>query len=171
MERRGRHLDGAKRAMIFAEHRRGTSQREIARLLGRSPGTICRELARGRVPPGTGSGYCPQAGQHAYARRRLRCRRRRKLVAGGALWRFVWHWLVKFRWSPAQVAATLRAMPPDDPQARVNHETTYAMIYAQPRGGLKAALVEALRQGELRRGRGRGIGRKPGAAVPSSRKA
>ncbi|MBL9064626.1 helix-turn-helix domain-containing protein, partial [Tabrizicola sp.] len=48
--------------VFFAEHRRGTSQREIARLLGRSASTICRELSRGRVSPGSGSGsrYCPQ---------------------------------------------------------------------------------------------------------------
>jgi IS30 family transposase len=177
MERRGRHLDGCERAVIFAEHRLGTSQREIARLLGRSASTICRELARGRVVAGSGggsgSGYCPQAGQRAYLRRRLRCRPRRKLVAGGALWRFVWHHLVTFRWSPEQVAATLRAMHPDAPQARVSHETIYAMIYAQPRGGLKAALLEALRQGKPRRGIGRGVGRKPGggsAIVPESLK-
>ena len=173
MKRRGLHLDGGERAVIFAEHRRGTSQREIGRLLGRSASTICRELARGRVgaASGAGAGYCPQAGQRAYDRRRLRCRPRRKLVAGGALWRFVWHRLVAFRWSPEQIAATLRSMHPDDPQVRVSHETIYAMIYAQPRGGLKAALVEALRQGKLRRGRGRGIGRKPGggsAIVPES---
>jgi IS30 family transposase len=173
MERRWRHLDGAERAVIFAEHRRGTSQREISRLLGRSASTICRELARGRVSPGSGggSGYCPQAGQQVYARRRRRCRPRRKLVAGGALWRFVWHRLVTFRWSPEQIAATLRAMHPDDRLARVSHETIYAMIHAQPRGGLKAAMVAALRQGKHRRGLGRGIGRKPGggsAIVPES---
>lgn len=175
MERRGRHLDCGERAVIFAEHRRGASQREIARLLGRSASTICRELARGRVSPGSeggsGSGYCPQAGQQRHDRRRLRCRPRRKLFAGGALWRFVWHHLVTFRWSPEQIAATLHAMHPDDPQARVSHETIYAMIYAQPRGGLKAALVEALRQHKHRRGIGRGIGRRPGggsAIVPES---
>jgi len=171
VERWGRHLDGAERAVIFAEHRRGTSQREIARLLGRSASTICRELARGRMGAGQGSGYCPQVGQRAYARRRLRCRPRRKLRPGGALWRFVWHHLVTFRWSPEQIAATLRAMHPDDRQARVSHETIYAMIYAQPRGGLKAAMVEALRQHKHRRGLGRGIGRKPGggsAIVPES---
>lgn len=190
MERRGRHPDCVERAVILAEHRRGTSQREIGRLLGRSASTICRELARGRVAvgpgagsgagpgAGSGSGYCPQAGQRAYARRRLRCRPRRKLVAGGALWRLVWHrlvWhrLVDFRWSPGQIAATLRAMHPDTPAARVSHETIYAMICAQPRGGLKAALVEALRQGKVRRGVGRWIGRKPGGGssiVPESLK-
>jgi IS30 family transposase len=57
--------------MNFAEHRRGTSQREIARLLGRSASTICRELARGREGAGSGSSYCPQVGQRAYTRRRL----------------------------------------------------------------------------------------------------
>lgn len=62
-------------------------------------------------------------------------------------------------------------MHPDDPQARVSHETVYAMIYAQPRGGLKAAQVEALRQHKHRRDIGRGAGCKPGggsAIVPEA---
>jgi hypothetical protein len=37
-------------------------------------------------------------------------------------------------------------MHPDDPTARVSHETIYAAIYAQPKGGLKAAMILALRQ-------------------------
>ena len=96
-----RHLSCAERAVVFAEARRGSSQRGIARCLGRclgrSASTVCRELQRGRGPEG---GYCPQRGAQEHARGRLRCRPRRKLVAGGALWRFVWHHLVKFRWSP-----------------------------------------------------------------------
>ena len=43
-------------------------------------------------------------------------------------------------------------MEPDNPAARVSHETIYAAIYAQPRGGLKAAMVEALRQAKPTRG-------------------
>ena len=54
MERRGRHLDGAEPAVIFAQHRRGTSQRKIARLLGRSGSAVCRELARGGAGAGAG---------------------------------------------------------------------------------------------------------------------
>ena len=134
------HLSHSERAVVFSEACRGSSQREIARLLGRSASTICRELRRGRDLRKAGC-YCPERGYRAYEAGRLRCRPRRKLIAGRALWRLVWHHLIKFRWSPAQIAATLRAMHPDDPQARVSHETIYAMIYAQPRGGLKAAMV------------------------------
>jgi len=47
-------------------------------------------------------------------------------------------------------------MEPDDPSARVSHETIHAAIYAQPRGGLKAAMVAALRQAKPARGRRRG---------------
>jgi len=173
MGRQGHHLDCVERALIFSEHLRGSSQRQIARLLGRAPSTICRELSRGRAPGGVDGSYCALRGQRVYEQRRARCRPRRKLVQGGETYRFVRHHLLKFRWSPEQIAAKLRAMHPDDPAARVSHETIYAMIYAQPRGGLKAAMAAALRQGKVRRGVGRGIGRKPGGGssiVPESLK-
>ena len=96
--------------------------------------------------------YCPQHGAEEQARWRLRCRPRRKLAPGGALWRRVCRQLLQFRWSPAQIAATRAHMHPDDPTARVSPETICAMVYAQARGGLKAALVEALWQGKPRRG-------------------
>ena len=68
---------------------------------------------------------------------------------------FVHSHLVHRRWSPEQVAHKLRLMHPDDPAARVSHETIYAAIYAQPRGGLKAAMTLALRQAKPVRGRRR----------------
>jgi IS30 family transposase len=158
----GGHLSCGERAVILSEHLRGASQREIGRLLGRSASTICRELARGRTAKGKGQPYCPLRGQRVYGQRRLRCRARRKLVRDGDLWRFVRHHLIDLRWSPEQIAAKLGAMHPDDRASRVSHETIYAMIYAQPRGWLKAAMIDALRQGKVRRGVGRGIGRRPG---------
>lgn len=42
-----RHLSCAERAVVFAEARRGSSQREIAR----STGSVCRELQRARTHP------------------------------------------------------------------------------------------------------------------------
>ncbi len=46
-------------------------------------------------------------------------------------------------------------MHPDDPDQHVSHETIYAAIYAHPRGGLKQAMIEALRQEKPVRGRRR----------------
>ena len=149
MDRRSKHLNSEERGVIFAEHQRGNSQRGIGRLLGRTASTIGRELARGRQDDG---GYCPQAARHVYDERRARCRRKRKLVEGGDLYRFVHGKLVHLRWSPEQIANRLQRMKPDDPAAHVSHETIYAAIYAQPRGGLKDAMIEALRQSKPKRG-------------------
>lgn len=46
-------------------------------------------------------------------------------------------------------------MYPNGPDQRVSHETIYAAIYAHPRGGLKQAMIEALRQEKPVRGRRR----------------
>lgn len=149
MDRRSKHLSSEERGVILAEHNRGSSQRSIGSLLGRPASTICRELARGRQDDGR---YCPQGGRLVYDVRRERCRRQRKLVQGSAAYRFVHGHLIYHRWSPEQIAHRLRVMKPDDPSARVSHETIYAAIYAQPRGGLKAAMIEALRQAKSTRG-------------------
>ena len=82
MDRQGMHLSGAERAVIFSEDLRGSSQRRIARLLGRAASTIGRELERGRESSGAERAYCPQRGQRVYDQRRLRCRPKRKLVRG-----------------------------------------------------------------------------------------
>jgi IS30 family transposase len=130
MDRRSKHLSSEERGVIFAEH----------------------DLARGRLDNGS---YCPTAARRVYDARRTRCRRRRRLVEGSTTYQFVHDHLVHHRWSPEQIAQRLRIMKPDDASARVSHETIYAAIYAQPRGGLKAAMIEALRQAKPARGRRR----------------
>ncbi len=152
MDRRYKHLNSEERGVIFAEHRRGASLRAIGSLLGRSPSTIGRELARGLGADGR---YSPEAGRRSYDTCRLRSRRPRRLLEGSALHTWVHGKLVHLRWSPEQIAGKLRGMHPDDPDRCVSHETIYAAIYAQPRGGLKAAMIEALRQGKPSRGRRR----------------
>jgi IS30 family transposase len=152
MDRRYKHLNGEERGVIFAEHRRGASLRAIGSLLGRHASTISRELRRGRVDDGH---YNPEAGRRGYDARRLRSRRPRRLIEGSALHIWVRGKLVHLHWSPEQIAGRLRTMHPDDPDQRVSHETIYAAIYAQPRGGLKAAMIEALRQKKPARGRRR----------------
>jgi IS30 family transposase len=60
--------------------------------------------------------------------------------------------LIHKRWSPEQIARKLKAMHLDDPTRLISHETIYAAIYAQPRGGLKAGMIAALRQHKPSRG-------------------
>jgi IS30 family transposase len=152
MDRRYKHLNGEERGVVFAEHRRGASLRAIGSLLGRHASTISRELRRGR---GDDDHYSPEASRRGYDARRLRSRRPCRLVEGNALYIWVRGKLEHLRWSPEQIAGRLRAMHPDNPDRRVSHETIYAAIYAQPRGGLKAAMIEALRQRKPARGRRR----------------
>ena len=59
------------------------------------------------------------------------------------------------RWSVEQIACNLKAMHADDPTRLISHDTIYAAIYAQPRGGLKAEMTLALRQHKPSRGRRR----------------
>jgi IS30 family transposase len=152
MDRQYKHLNGEERGVIFAEHRRGASLRAIGSLLGRHASTIGRELQRGRMVAGP---YSPEAGRRGYDARRLHSRRARRLIEGCALHTWVRGKLVHLHWSPEQIAGRLRAMHPNDPDRCVSHETIYAAIYAQPRGGLKAAMIEALRQKKPTRGRRR----------------
>jgi len=77
--------------------------------------------------------------------------RRRKPVPAAPFHGRVRNRLLHLRRSPEQIAARLRRMHPDDPTQRVSHETVHAAIPAQPRGGFKALMTEALRQAKPKR--------------------
>ncbi|WP_248883937.1 IS30 family transposase [Acidithiobacillus acidisediminis] len=135
----------------------GMSLRAVARELQRPPSTLSREYRRGWV----GNSYDAVAGRETvWARRR---RGTRKLVAGNALTERVTATILERKWSPEQVAGRLRVEHPEDKSQQVSHETIYQYIYAHPAGELKAALIDALRQGhQKRRPRSRGKDRRGG---------
>jgi IS30 family transposase len=58
---------------------------------------------------------------------------------------------LELRWSPQQIARSLRDDFPKDPEMRVSHETIYQTLYLQARGELRTELKLALRQGRARR--------------------
>jgi IS30 family transposase len=144
------HLSAEERAAIMIEQSRQTSCRGIARLLGRSVSTVSRELSRNRTEQS--EAYDATAAAKGYRARRERSVRHRKLVESSELYQRVRNLLIYRRWSPQQIAARLRLMNPNDPTLNVSHETIYAAIYAQPRGALKQAMIEALRQEKSTRG-------------------
>jgi IS30 family transposase len=128
----------------------GESGRKIARALGRSPSTVCREIKAG------GGRRCYRAIRSE--RRAQGCARRPKATKLSSCPRLVAEverGLVR-GWSPQQISARLRVEFPDDPVMRISHETIYLSLYVQSRGGLRRQLAAQLRTGRtVRRPQGR----------------
>ncbi|WP_448152199.1 IS30 family transposase [Castellaniella caeni] len=147
------HLSPEERAVIQVGMSEHMSLRAIASSLGRCPSSISRELARSRVS-GTAT-YSARSAGMAYRARRKHSVRHTKMTPGSWLYDYVRSRLVDWCWSPQQIAAKLHKMHPNDASRQISHETIYAAIYAHPRGALKKALIEALRQAKPTRGRRR----------------
>ncbi len=59
--------------------------------------------------------------------------------------------LLAWKYSPQQIAGTLRRVRPDRPELHVSHETIYTAIYAHARGELRRQLIACLRHGHSKR--------------------
>jgi transposase, IS30 family len=147
-----RYLDREERYELARLRELGLPVRAVAARLGRSPSTICRELAR-NADPRTG-GYQPERA-HRLAWERQRRPKGSRLSGNLALRAAVQQMLDK-RYSPEQVSGRLTVLFPDDPAMRVSHETICQSIYVYPRGELRRELTACLRTGRaVRRRRGR----------------
>ncbi len=142
------HLSPEERAYIMLERERGSTLRQIALQLGRSPATLSREVRRNTRT----TRYCATYAGKAYTHRRRDCVRPRKLQANQALRDRVQSLLLNLKWSPEQIAATLKADFPEQPAMHVSPETIYAHIYAYPRGEFRKLLTQALRRNKSKRG-------------------
>ena len=118
---------------------RELSIRSIARLLGRSPSSVSREISRN-------GGYdqyrAAQADKQAWAnaRRPKQC----KLASYPPLRRLV-EAKLKLNWSPEQIAGWLKRTYPEEEAYQVSHETIYRSLFVQARGALKKELLKHLR--------------------------
>jgi len=142
-----RFLSEDERVAIADLHRRGLGVRAIAAEVGRSPGTISRELRR-NLDPGSGQ-YRPFTAQRMAAARRARPGRG-KLAGDAELAGFVRHHLRR-RWSPEQICRALRARFPGQPSRHLVPETIYQAVY-RPGSTLRRELPpRVLRTGRSRR--------------------
>ena len=140
-EKRYKQLSAEEGATIMLMSQGGKGVREIGRFLKRSPSTISRESDR---EMGSESGYIASLAGEQAIRLRIKPRKALKLVVGGELFEVVVVHLKK-KWSPEQIAGTLKGMHPDQPSQRVSHETIYHTLYAMPRGELRRELIACLR--------------------------
>jgi transposase, IS30 family len=147
-----RYLDREERYELARLRECGLSVRAAAARMGRSPSTICRELAR-NADPRTG-GYQPERA-HRLAWERQRRPKPSRLSQRPVLRQRVQQMLDK-RYSPEQASGRLKVLYPGEAGMQVSHETIYQSIYVYPRGELRRELKACLRAGRAeRRRRGR----------------
>lgn len=137
--RRAEHLTVEEREEISRGLAAGESMRTIARWLGRSPSTVCREVNRN----GGRRRYRAQAADRSADRRA--CRPKRSKLASDPLLRLLVQAKLAQWWSPEQIAGWLKAEHPDEPEMWVSHETIYLSLFVQSRGALRHELTRALR--------------------------
>lgn len=104
------------------------SIREISRVLGRSAGTLSRELRRNRSPFQK-KGYFPRTA-HRMAEARLILSHWSPRLKNSALRQEIWHLLEK-GWSPELVSGRLKRTRPDLPT--ISPEAIYQWVYADRR--------------------------------------
>ena len=113
--------------------------RLMARLLGRSPSTVSRELSRN----GGYDGYrAALADEKAWARAR---RPKRCKLANNPRLRQAVASKLRLNWAPEQIAGWLKRAHPGDESCHVSHETIYRSLFVQARGALKKELLCHLR--------------------------
>jgi IS30 family transposase len=177
----GRYLSFAQREEIALFRGQGHGVRAIARLLGRAPSTISRELRRNVA---TRSGQLAYRASTAQWKAEFQARRPKtaKLVTHERLRAYVQARLagtitqpdgspvpgpaVRFvgrrhgpradrrwatSWSPEQIAHRLKLDFPEDETMRISHEAIYQALFIQGRGALKRELVACLRTGRALR--------------------
>jgi IS30 family transposase len=121
----GKHygqLDLDERIELSWHHDAGKARSEIARIMGRHPATIGRELRRNNLP---NAGYKPaSADRMALSRRRRRSKIERLSLLGDHVRDHL-----AMGWSPEQIAGRLRL---EGSQHSVSHESIYRFIYRWP---------------------------------------
>ena len=147
----GRYLSEDDRVVIGMRKAAGWTNAQIAAELGKDPTTIWREVRRNSDPLRSAGHkareYHPLRAQRRAAKRAERPKQAKlRRDANPDLHDHVQDKL-SHKWSPKQIATTLRLEFPDRPDMWVSHETIYQSIYVQSRGALKRELASCLRTG------------------------
>ncbi|MCA1731884.1 MAG: IS30 family transposase [Actinobacteria bacterium] len=146
-ERRRRRcaLTPAEREEISRGLATGESLRAIARRLGRSASTVCREVNRNG---GRNRYRATRADEKAWERAR---RPKRCLLSVNDRLRDLVAQKLEEDWSPEQICGWLKREYPEDEAMYVSHETIYRTLFVQAKGALKRELLAHLRSRRMMR--------------------
>jgi len=141
------HLTTKERESLLFYLSSGKNQAEIARILGKSPSTISRELRRNKQGD---SIYSPSEADKKYRERRKRCRPKKRLEKDKKLFEQVHTLLVFQYWSPEQIAHRIRK---EAPEKTIGVSTIYRAI---KNGPLRETMISCLRIKSKRLGKTKG---------------
>jgi len=117
------HLNKEERFYIWNALRSGSSQKEVADTLGRSPSTICREIKRNRVQGSKIYTYFWALEVLKWRKRRLARKKHKRLDLSITI---LIEQLIRLYLSPEQVSGYLKKHQ----GIAISHETIYRYIYA-----------------------------------------
>lgn len=141
-----KHITSFQRNELSALLRAGLKQKDIARLLNKSPSAICQELKRNKAD--TQIGYSAKVAKENTKERRIKANKRFKKIENN-------EWLkkyiikkIKLYWSPDQIAGRIKFKWPDVKERHIAKDSIYKFIYTE-----RKDLVKFLRcqKGKYRR--------------------
>jgi len=140
------HFKPFQRNELSALLRAGLTQKEAAKLLGKTASAVCQELKRN--PADTKTGYDAGLAKSNTIQRRIMANQRFRKIENNIWLRNYIVRKTKKYWSPEQIAGRLRRLYPDDKWRHVGKDSIYKFIYEK-----RKDLVKYLRcqKGKYRR--------------------
>lgn len=140
------HITSFQRNELSVLLRAGLKQKDIAKLLGKTPSAICQELKRN--PANTKTGYSAKVAKENTVNRRIEANKRfRKIENNKWIKRYIIRSIKRY-WSPEQIAGRIKKKWPDKKERHIGKDNIYEFIYTE-----RKDLVKYLRcqKGKYRR--------------------
>ncbi len=158
------HITSSQRNELSALLRANIKQKEIAKLLGKTPSAISQELKRNKCDNKTG--YSAKIAKEMTKNRRVSANLRFRKI-DNRIW--IKNYIVKYikkYWSPEQISGRIKRKWPDKLERNVNKDSIYEFIYIE-----RKDLVKYLRcqKGKYRRRYGTRIREKQREALKKKR--
>jgi transposase, IS30 family len=141
-----KHITSFQRNELSALLRAGLKQKDIAKLLNKTPSAICQELKRNKA--NTETGYSAKVAKENTKNRRIEANKRfRKIDNSEWIKKYIIKKIKKY-WLPEQIAGRIKKKWSDKPERHIGKDLIYKFIYEE-----RKDLVKYLRcqKGKYRR--------------------
>jgi IS30 family transposase len=143
------HITSFQRNELSVLLRAGLKQKDIAKLLGKTPSAICQELKRN--PANTKTGYSAKIAKENTSNRRIEANKQFRKIENNEWLRCYIARGIKNCWSPEQISGRIKLKWPDKKERHIGKDSIYEFIYEH-----RKDLVKHLRcqKGKYRRRKG-----------------